>query len=423
MAAILVEYLERFKEREARPLRAGIYYKGGTIYCVPDSKGELAPIKNMKTIEEIVLKDMYYGKLVDAGIIEFDFINVGPMDSSQMDFIHRDPIVEAISKRHLKEDGGKVLHGTDSGADTSSYLGLAAPYYNPIKLWRARKHLSKHLTTEELLQFKNITNPYSTDSCQVPIPDKYRPINLGSDGIMTLELGLILVASRELGGSNYLTNFNIIENGMWCVKHTDSEFAPYGRDRLTDPEAVLTGFGLTRLAKDKNMAFGNANDAVFVTDAGKFEGLISVINEGSHLSNIKAIENALKQGHSEVKDYIHLPKIILYVSKGAGNVRESDYELLKYARQNGAYVARVPLPGGRVPVKNEFGQQQHFYAVPGKDIPALNLTSVVAKQKAAMTLALAKSNDIPLSQMEEFISFMMSIPWNGREFLPTNAYR
>ncbi|MBI2134105.1 asparaginase [Candidatus Woesearchaeota archaeon] len=423
MAASLVYYLERFKEREGRPLKMGIYYKGGTIFCVPDPKGELTPIKKTKTIEEIVMEDMYYGKLADAGLIELDFINVGPMDSSQMDFIHRDTIVNAISKRHMKEDGGIVLHGTDSGADTSSYLGLAAPYSNPIKLWNARKYMEKTPTREELVQYRNITNPYLTASSQFPIPDKHRPINLGSDGVMNLELGIIAAASRELGGAHYLTNFFIVENGFWCEKQSDSEFSPYKRDTLTDPEAMLTGFGLVKLDKERLTPSGNTNDALFVTDAGKFENLVSVVNEGSHLATVKAMEDAIEKGYSEVSQYLHLPRIILYVSKGAGNVRQTDYGLLEFARKRRAFVARVPLHGGRVPVKNEFGQQQHFYAVPGKDIPALNLTSVVAKQKAAITLALANTCQIPTNQFEEFITFMMNVPWNGREFLPINSSR
>ncbi len=422
MAASLVDYLERFKEREGRALRFGLYYKGGTIFCVPDSKGELTPIKSTKTIERIVLEDMYYERLVDAGLIKFEFINIGPIDSSQMQFSDRDTVPRAISKRHLKEDGGEILHGTDSGADTAAYTGLSIPYFNPMKLWNARAHISKKMTPDELIQYKNVTNPYLTVSCQIPIPDKYRPINLGSDGIMSLETGIIAAASRQLGGAHYLINFFKIENGFWSEKKSDSNFAPYEKDSLTPNEAIFTGFGLANLDETRLRPLENAIDALFITDSGKFEDLISVVNEGSHLSNVQAVENALSKGNTSVSEYVHLPKIILYVSKGAGNVREIDYKLLKFARRNGAYVARVPLHGGRVPEKNEFGQQQHFYAVPGKDIPALNLTSVVAKQKAAMTLALAKANGIPASGMEEFITFMMSIPWNGREFLPTNAY-
>jgi hypothetical protein len=102
---------------------------------------------------------------------------------------------------------------------------------------------------------------------------------------------------------------------------------------------------------------------------------------------------------------------VIYVSKGAGNVRSGDYDILKKVENEGVVTFRVPLPGGRIP-------PQKIYDVPGHEIPALNMQPQTAKYKAMMTLLLAENVfKVKKSDKVKFIEKMMKASW-ANEFLP-----
>jgi L-asparaginase/Glu-tRNA(Gln) amidotransferase subunit D len=307
-------------------------------------------------------------------------------------------MVAALHPEYSHIDGVIVLHGTDTCADTAKFIHLALPYYDP-----------RQLIKNEEISF-NWTKPVLILSSQVPAVDSvdgklsYR---IDSDGPMNLSVALMMIADEKIGEAGIITNNGDALRGTSTEKGAEVDIPPFRTDPGVPPLAKYTALGLRYLPQGFLQKGTEGNFVPFVIkDSSKFEDKVITVFESSHLNLLKAFLESTGAVREKFKE--KAPKIIIYVSKGAGNVKEEDYKILKEAEAEGIITFRVPLPGGRIPT-------HQIYDVPGHELEALNMQPQTAKYKAMMTLKLAE--DAKTKTRKEFISKMMTTTWSN-EFLP-----
>ena len=144
-----------------------------------------------------------------------------------------------------------------------------------------------------------------------------------------------------------------------------------------------------------------------------FEADVLSISDHAHFNSIKSYLESRDSELSDIQRFLRarLPKVILYVSKGAGHIQgPEEIGLLREMIQEGIYVMRVPFAFGRI-----LGETK--YHVPGEEVMAVNIEAVTAKYKAQAVLSLLRNSN-ELSRSELFYN-LMSKPF-GNEFLPNS---
>jgi L-asparaginase/Glu-tRNA(Gln) amidotransferase subunit D len=407
MADPLIEQLASHKAIFGRPLKIGLINYGGTILCVPSEENPdlLEPLKSEQEIASIILQNARLSAAAEQELIQLRLLYHNPMDSSQMLDFDREQCLHELHAAYLHFDGFIILHGTDTGAMTARLLHLNLPYFNPALYWNENK-----------TSF-NWTKPVVLVSSQEPAVElrdgKLVPMT-GSDGDLNLVTALRIIIDDKIGEAGVLTNGKDALRGCASQKGTESGFPQYICDPGISVLADRTAFGM------------NYNDAYFlptvpqnkakvpfvITDSAKFQGVVLLVSESNHLALCKAYLKAKKEA-SHVAEIlsVDLPRVILYQSKGAGNVQREDYSVLKQMQEEGVYICKVPLPGGRVPIAMH-------YNVPGGDIPGYNIEGSTARYKAQAILALMEEFRIPAEHRLSFFHHMMNFHF-GNEFLPT----
>jgi L-asparaginase/Glu-tRNA(Gln) amidotransferase subunit D len=394
----LIEALQDFLNRNGRPMQVLFLNTGGTFSCLPNAEGLLEPIDNEAQLKELIFDGVNLGHFVNKKILKLRLRHLMNIDSSQIEEIHRDNMVAALHPEYSHIDGVIVLHGTDTCADTAKFIHLALPYYDP-----------RQLIKNEEISF-NWTKPVLILSSQVPAVDSvdgklsYR---IDSDGPMNLSVALMMIADEKIGEAGIITNNGDALRGTSTEKGAEVDIPPFRTDPGVPPLAKYTALGLRYLPQGFLQKGTEGNFVPFVIkDSSKFEDKVITVFESSHLNLLKAFLESTGAVREKFKE--KAPKIIIYVSKGAGNVKEEDYKILKEAEAEGIITFRVPLPGGRIPT-------HQIYDVPGHELEALNMQPQTAKYKAMMTLKLAE--DAKTKTRKEFISKMMTTTWSN-EFLP-----
>jgi L-asparaginase/Glu-tRNA(Gln) amidotransferase subunit D len=398
----LLQSLRDFKERMGKPLRVVVANTGGTFTCLPNDKGLLEPIQKKEQLEKLFFDGLNLGSLVKRGLLDLKLIHVFAVDSSQMEDSQRDQIVKAIHAEYVEADGFIIPHGTDTAADTAKFLHLALPYYDPRAIWRDQGRAF------------NWGKPVLVLSSQVPAIDSvdgelsYR---IDSDGPMNLSLALILIADGNVGETGVITNNGDALHGAAAEKGAEVDIPPFRTDPGVAAMAKYTALGLRYLPQGYLQKAGEGRTFVpfVIQDSAEYKDKVITVYDSSHLNTLKAFIESEGEAKKELRK--KLPKVIIYISKGAGNVLEADYAVLKAVESEGVFAFRVPLPGGRIPMNQ-------LYDVPGHDIPALNMQPQTAKYKAMMTLHLGdKVLNVKQETKKEFINKMMREPW-ANEFLP-----
>ncbi len=178
MAKTLEHSLEKFAAKHNRPLRVIIYNTGGTITCVLDEDGLLAPTNSMSKLRTLLMNryGMNLKQYVDSGLLDVRIKPIFFMDSSQMVALDREVISKAVVADYELYDGALVLHGTDTGALTAQHLSVSLPYYNPIAMW------------ERSVREKNFTKPVLVVSSQIPatfpMSDAANNVHIGIEVIL-----------------------------------------------------------------------------------------------------------------------------------------------------------------------------------------------------------------------------------------------
>jgi len=402
MSDPLLESLQKCKERTGEPLRVLILNTGGTFSCLPNDKGLLKPIETKEELGKLIHDGLNLKSFIKRELLEIKIIHLFCVDSSQMTESQRDEIIRAIHPEYIDVDGIIILHGTDTGADTAKFLHLALPYYDP-----------RPIRMNENRAF-NWGKPVIVLSSQVPAVDlldnnlNYR---IDSDGPMNLSLALMLIADGNVGESGIITNNGEALRGTATEKGAEVDIPPYRTDPGVPPLAKYTALGIRYQPQGflQKAGEGKAFVPFVISGSSEYEDKVITVFESSHLSFLKAYLGVEGKTSQELKT--KLPEIVIYVSKGAGNVRSGDYEILKKVEKEGVVTFRVPLPGGRIPT-------QRIYDVPGFEIPALNMQPQTAKYKAMMTLFLVdKHFKVKKAERKELIEKMMKTPW-ANEFLP-----
>jgi L-asparaginase/Glu-tRNA(Gln) amidotransferase subunit D len=402
MADPLVESLQKNKERTGEPLKVLMLNTGGTFSSLPNKQGLLEPIKTEKELKRLIFDGLNLNIFIKRDLLQIKILHLFSVDSSQMTEKHRDEIIKAIHPEYIDVDGMIILHGTDTGADTAKFLHLALPYYDP-------RPIRKNGTREF-----NWGKPVIVLSSQIPAVDlldgklNYR---IDSDGPMNLSLALMLIADGTVGESGIITNNGEVLRGTATEKGAAVAIPPYRTDPGVFPLAKYTALGIRYQPQGflQKIDEGKTFIPFVISGSSKYEDKVITVFESSHLSILKAYIGIGGDAAQILRT--QLPDVVIYVSKGAGNVRSGDYDILKKVEKDGVVTFRVPLPGGRIP-------PQKIYDVPGHEIPALNMQPQTAKYKAMMTLLLAdKVFRIKKTEKVNFIQMMMKSPW-ANEFLP-----
>ena len=406
MRQYLFDKLKAYKKKTGHPLRIGIANIGGTLIAIPSAANpeELEPIKSKRTTRKVLIKGTGLDVLINQGLLDIQFIYHGPMDSSQELDPHRDKVLPSLAAQYPNFEGFLYVHGTDTGAETAKHLHVTCPYYDPYEF-----HKSGNKKT-------NWTKPLAIASSQEPAVMKtargFIP-NSGSDGDINLLTGIALIVEQKVGESGVLTNGVEAIIATTGRKITESHFPVYGGDPGVASIFSRTAFGLSYNEGVYLPTIPNRRKhARVIQGMGKFEGKVLIASEKAHLKLCLAYLESVAQKNTVVSDYLReiLPQVILYESKGAGNVEVNDYNLLKRLEKEGIFVAKVPFPGGRVPRKMH-------YRVPGHDILGLNIEQKTAKYKAQATLAMAEELKIEQRYQSAFLRKIMQFQW-GNEFLP-----
>lgn len=405
----IVEQLKRFKEISGKTYRLAIVNWGGTLTCVENEKKLLAPVQDKKDLEAILFHTLGFEDLVKSNLLDMQIIYHHPMDSSQMTDADREPVLRTLEQEYLRFDGFIGIHGTDSVARTARYLHLTLPYLDPRELWLNGSSIH------------NWTKPFPLVSSQEPAAlhdeGNFR-VNVGSDAGMSIVTAMLLITNHRFGEVGVLVAREHAYRGTVYDKGSESHFNLFDGDEGVPALAKRSAFGLMFPGPAFNERPIHQDRAPFVVyGSDAYERRVLTVSEPSHLSSALAYLRAIDAGDTNTAGNIKetLPRVVLYVSKGAGNVQREEYEALqaltKLHEGQGIYVARVPLRGGRVP-------SEMHYDVPGGDLPGLNIEQGTARYKAQVVLALMDQLRVAEEKQRDFFERMMSTPW-GREFLPT----
>ncbi|MAF35196.1 hypothetical protein CMO91_05100 [Candidatus Woesearchaeota archaeon] len=402
MTDVLFDALDAHLKSRGLPLDLLVVNTGGTFAMLPNEKGLLEPIQSEDQLRELLLKGLNLEGFIQKGLLNLRLNHLCCVDSSQMVDSQRDTMVSALHPEYVDFDGAIVIHGTDTGADTAKYLHLAMPYYDPRSLWTQGSRVF------------NWVKPVILLSSQVPSVDSTNGLlnyRIDSDGPMNFATALLLIADGHVGETGIITNNGEALRGTSSEKGAEVDIPPYRTDPAEVPIAKYTAMGM-RYRTHGFLPRGESQVNYVpqaLCESSQFSRKVGTVSENSHLGLI----DAFLQGNEEVKEALRprLPQVVIYVSKGSGNMLEEDYNILKPAEKEGVTTFRVPLPGGRIPAKQ-------VYDVPGHDVPALNMLPTTAKYKAMMTLSLYQKLKIGENLRAEFIQKMMTASW-GNEFLPS----
>ncbi len=408
MADALYESLVKHRDTHGKPLSVLFLNTGGTFSSVPNERGELAPLQDSATLERILMEVMGLSTLVEREVLEVKVNHLMAQDSSQLTDSQRQQIAAALEPEYTHIDGAIVLHGTDTGADTAKFLHLVLPYYNPNTLWG-----------EDKAQF-NWCKPVVLLSSQIPAVTGTSDRTMyksDSDAPMNFSVALMLLADGKVGEAGILTNNLQAIRGTSSVKSAEIDIPPYRTDPGVPELAVMTGIGL----RHNPTHFLSKQEGVYtpfvIKNAAKYSNQVAIVRDSSNLGILSLyrdrIKHELKGTGTDLGLKQYIPKVVMYETRGAGNVKHDDYPLLKLAEEEGVFVFRVPIPGGRIPPKK-------MYDTPGHEIHSVNLEAKTAKYKAMVVLALADQLRIPPEKRlgdHGFVHTMIAKQW-GYEFLP-----
>ncbi len=437
MRDYIIDQLKDFKRINGRAYKLAVVNWGGTITCLKiedylnDTEGkldrsallnakgefdiealakkkdELTPVQSKAELEEILLDSLDLRDLIESELLEMKVIYHKPMDSSQMVDKDREHVLRTLQQEYQHYDGFLGIHGTDTVAKTARFLNMNLPHTDPKAVYETGAH-----------EF-NWVKPFPIVAAQEPVAryknGKFVPV-VGSDGAMSLVTALSLVLDNRFGEVGALIEREFVYRGSVYNKGSESHLRFLTGDTGVPHLAERTAFGISfpgvpfdqRAVQDDRIAH-------VIHGSSKYEDKVLTVRESSHLANIKNYIAAVDKGDTSTADKIKdsLPRVVLYESKGAGNVQEEEFKILERlieTTQGDIYVLRVPLPGGRVPKKMH-------YNVPGSKIPGCNIESLTAKYKAQSVLALMEQLDIKPDKRKDFFYKMMETPF-AREILP-----
>ncbi len=403
MRTYILERLHEHKKRTRRPFSIGLINLGGTITCIQNEKGRLQPVQEQGKVLEVLLQGAAFGMLVENRLLNINFLYHNPQDSSQMLDPDREQILPYIEQSYKNIDGYLVLHGTDTAAQTARFLHVTVPYYDP------RVGINKSLIVNAA---KPIVIASSQESAVTQYGSKLMP-NSGSDGDVNLTTSLALLVDNIVGESGIMTNGNEILQGTCAHKGSESEIPAFEHDKGVLPIGKRTAFGISY----NNGSFLERKESKrrvgIIYGSAEQERRILVVREDADLNLMRLYQRARERNLSEVCTHMHqlLPHVILYASKGDGNVQVEHYDVLKQAMEYGIPVCRVPIAGGRV-------SKEMHYEAPGGDIAGYNIEQTSARHKAQAILVLANEQRIQEPKArEQFFHHMMKTPF-GNEFLP-----
>jgi L-asparaginase/Glu-tRNA(Gln) amidotransferase subunit D len=403
MRGNLAGILEGHKARAGQTYRLGIVNMGGTLICLPNDEGMLAPVQTERELMDILRDGADLASLVDQDLLKLGIVYHHPVDSSQMLDTDREPVLQPLHDAYRHFDGFVVIHGTDTAAETSRFLHLTLPHYDPVEYHRSGRIVS------------NWTKPVAVVSSQEPAAttrgDQLIP-NPGSDADVNLVTALMLLCEGKVGEVGMITNGYETLRGVTSWKATESRIPPFLSDPGVPAIGTRTAFKTSYTAVDYLGFRSDSRLATVVTGSDQYERRALVVQEDAHLNSCRVYLTAKEQGNDAVVSALQdqLPRVILYGSRGAGNVQKEHYDVLKKMEQEGVFVARVPLRGGRVPAGMH-------YDVPGGDLVGANIEAQTARYKAQVCLALADRLKVPVGDQPAFLSKMFSFQF-GAEVLP-----
>ncbi|MBI3027632.1 asparaginase [Candidatus Woesearchaeota archaeon] len=399
----LEELLRGHLAREKRPVRFYILNTGGTITSMVDEEGHLTPAQSEQTLRSLIMDMLGFRDYTSSGLLDVRINHLFAIDSSQMQNSHRQAIVAELREKYTQYDGAIILHGTDTGDRTAKFVALALPYYDPIALWQGQR------------QVLNFCKPVVVVSSQIPLLNERGMLRIDSDGMMNFVVAANIIAQGEVGESGILANKEDAIRGTAATKGSETELPVYLLDKGVPSIGRYASDGIhyTTGAYLKKKIENELKKPLSMENVVPYENKVLVVFDSQHLSPLKDYFRAKETGNHDVERFLKdgLPEIIIYVSKGAGNVDGKDYSILEKAtRELDLSIFRVPIPGGRIP-------DRQIYAVPGHDLPAVNMQPTAAEYKAMMTLSLADNLGVERTRRREFIRYMMTEKW-GNEILP-----
>ncbi len=405
MRDFIVELLEHFGKAHGRPYTIGLMNTGGTLTALPVSEKnlELTPVQEKAELEQIIKLATDFGDYQKHNLLEIKFFYHNPVDSSQLLDPDREPWLVPLQQIYNSVDGVHIIHGTDTVSESARFLNLNLPYYDPERMFEG--------------VFHNWTKPIVLISSQEPAAVRSRETLIpksGSDADVSLATALALVSTDRVGEAGIIVNGYHMLRGNVTKKTSDSHIPPFESDKGVSSiaERTSSGLSLSDTGYLRKVDYEGHFVPNIIRDSAKFEKSILIVNEDGQLAMERSYLRAKAAGKEEIVEFMRddLPKVILYGSKGAGNVQKDHHKVLKAMEEEGVLIMRVPLPGGRVPKKM-------YYDVPGGDIPGANIEQQTARYKAQSVLALMKQMGIKEEDQKEF--FYEGMKFNfGNEFLP-----
>ena len=439
MRDYIIEQLENFKRTTSQAFRLGFVNWGGTLTCLKigdylqdieckldrrallneagefDTKSlqkkrnELTPVQALGELEQILLDSLGFKELVELELLQMKVIYHNPLDSSQMVDKDREPALKILQQEYQQYDGFIGIHGTDTVSKTARFLNINLPHYDPKERW------------ENKASIFNWTKPFPVVASQEPVArfkdGKFIPV-IGSDGAMSMITALSILTSDRFGEVGCLIGREFVYRGTAYTKASESHLEFLAGDKGVPPLAERTAFGnaFPGVPFDERSMFQDRSPHV-IHNSSSYEERVLTVRESSHLAIIKEYLKEASSGSSAIAEKMRdsLPLVILYESKGAGNVQKQEFQILEQFMEltNGeVYILRVPLPGGRVP-------REMHYNVPGSKISGCNIESLTAKYKAQAVLALMEQFSIKPENKKDFFYQMMETPF-AREILPVH---
>ena len=402
MSNPIIESLVQFKERNYRPAKVGFFYTGGTFACEDTEKG-LRPISKKEDLDDLLENGMNLGALNRAELLDYKVSFLFSVDSTNISTANRDLVVEKITPNFPFLDGVILIHGTDTGAETAKHLHLAMPFFNP---------------TTKGDEIYNWTKPVILLSSQLSgaarIGGSFAP-SFGSDAQTNLATALVTIADQKIGETGLLTNQYSILRGAASNKVTENEIPPFESDKAVQAYGTLTALGMRYNEASYLRAISASQDNYIpftVTDAARYEHFVLSITEPNQLNPFLPIINPQTKETKILEDWANqaMPKIVIYQTKGAGNIPDSDARMLAQLREQGVNIYRTPIPGGRIP-------DQQLYDTAGAEYIGLNMQMHTASAKAMMSLSIV--DKVSSSEREKIgsINELMKKRWSN-EFLP-----
>ncbi len=408
MREFIVRYLSAFKELNFRPMNIGIMNKGGTFTSVPilkgKSKGQLSPIDDQKDLEKI-LKISELEEYRQAGLINYQIIVHDPIDSSKQLDKHREPMISPLQSNYDLYDSFFILIGTDTAAESSRFLHFAFPYHD---IFSEQKSI-------------NADKPIILISSQEPlIVKKNRSFELfpGSDGPVNLTTAIAAAALNRLGETGVLTNSYQIIGSSTVKKITGHGIPQFAIDKEIQEIGKRTSMGVTLNDSTylPRVLYNTNKIPRTIEGSGNFEDSVLSITEHGHFSSIKTYLEAKHSAGSETVEFLkqRLPKVIIYGSKGQGNVQgPEEIGMLLEMLKEGVYIVKVPVPGGRLTDKM-------IYDVSGAEITALNIEQTTARYKSQAVLAVLTQQQLSSEKRQSEFYRLLCHTKFGNEFLPNN---